>query len=155
MGEPMLIEDVLTDAGFAPWRERALSQGFRTVAAFPLASGGQGTGCLAIYSKATGYFNSARLDLFQAFAHLSAAAFANAILREVVQDCAADMEGRIAERTAELTTVNEELDRFAYSMAHDLRAPLRTMQGFSTALLGLVKTLNLYWLVLNKFPEVG
>jgi signal transduction histidine kinase len=54
-----------------------------------------------------------------------------------------------------LKTVNEELDRFAYSMAHDLRAPLRTMQGFSTALLGLVKTLNLYWLVLNKFPEVG
>ncbi len=134
-GEPVLIEDVLTDEDSAPWRERAVSLGFQTVAAFPLASEGQGTGCLVIYSRAAGYFSSAKLHLFQTFAHLAAAAFANATLHEAAQEYATDLEARVSERTAELTAANAELDRFAYSLAHDLRTSLWTMQGFSMALL--------------------
>jgi signal transduction histidine kinase len=49
-------------------------------------------------------------------------------------DRAGQLEGLVAQRTAELTATNKQLEAFVYSIAHDLRAPLRTMKGFSEML---------------------
>src|SRR5262249_44968520 len=72
-----------------------------------------------------------------------------------------ELERRLWDQTVELTTVNKELEVFAYSVSHDLRAPIRHIDGFIDLLKKQAKnelseqSLHYFKLVVDSVSKMG
>ncbi len=102
--------------------------------AFPVKSSGKLLGILKIWGKNTEKIASEELEIIREVCDQVAIAIVQANLSRKIKNYTLELETKIAQRTAQLEDINQELNAFTYSISHDLKAPLRAIQGFATAL---------------------
>lgn len=143
--QPRAIGDVSQEPEWLIVPETAWIQSYLT---YPICLGDKVLGLIRLDGREKGRFSQEDIEKLRPIANAAAIALYNASLfeqaeieiaerkkvEEQIRSLNDQLEQRVETRTAELKAINEELEAFAYSISHDLRAPVRAIAGFSQIL---------------------
>ncbi|WP_300671899.1 ATP-binding protein [Desulfoluna sp.] len=140
-GAPALAEDITAIEYDSDVIRQLVKSGIRSCAGVPMMIEGRMIGAIYVGKQQTGGFLAEHLDIVTEVANSLATAIYHTQLHEALQKSAGELESRVEIRTRELAdanrsirSANRELEAFSYSVSHDLRAPLRRIEGFCQAL---------------------
>ena len=138
--KPVYIPDV--QASTEPHAQVVRRLGMRAYASFPLLVGDRLLGTVSFGSYHRPTIAADEIEFLFTVAQYLALALDRALREEALRDAqktlsdhAEILETKIAERTARLHETIVQLESFSYTIAHDLRAPIRSLKGFSEILL--------------------
>jgi PAS domain S-box-containing protein len=132
--QPVIVKHLPTETRF---QGPALLTEHQIISGISLSIPGENDrpfGVLGAHSTQPHSFTQEDINFLQSVANLLAAAIGRKQAEAELNDLNQTLEKRIRDRTQALEDVNQELKAFSYSIAHDLRAPLRAIQGFAHVL---------------------
>ncbi|WP_094226686.1 PAS domain S-box protein [Methanolobus psychrotolerans] len=131
-GRSLVFSDLsILEEPTSPMASMLVKEGICSGLSVPLIIKEEMIGILNLASFTPGFFNPDHQAIVEEVATQLSIAIRNSHLNEQVRKHTIELERYVKERTSQLEEANSELEAFTYSVSHDLRSPLRAIDGFS------------------------